>query len=114
MAAVALEQLRKLRQRGEKIEPAVGTRRSLAMLPVQADQKGRAAVFLAQARGDNADNTLMPILTGENDGAFMLLFSAQAIGDLAVDLRFRLLPFAVEAAQRLGKLLCLSGILGQK
>ena len=104
MAAVALEQVGLRLQGGEEIEAPVGAGAGLPLLAVQADEVGRAAEFLGQAGGHNADDALVPALAGQDDGVAGLV-SRQHGQRLLVDLRLHLLALAVELAELAGELL---------
>ena len=68
MAAVAFQQRGQGGEGGKQIEAPMAAGAGLAVLPVQADEKGGAGKFLGNAAGDNAHHALMPALIGQHNG----------------------------------------------
>ncbi len=85
----------------------------LAVVPIQADEKGRTGEFLGDAAGHDANHALVPALVGQDDG-LRRLSGGQHLNGLAVDFRLHGLALAVELAQGLGKLRGPAGVVGEK
>ena len=99
MSAVAFKQAGQLLQRPEQVEPAVGPRRGLALVAVEADEERRAAVFLRHAGGHDAHHALVPALVRQHDRLRRPAGREHGDGRL-IDAAFNLLPPAVESAKR--------------
>ena len=81
------------------VEPAVGPRRGLALVAVEADEERRAAVFLRHAGGHDAHHALVPALVRQHDR--LRRPAGREHGDSGlINAAFDLLPPAVEAAER--------------
>ena len=113
MSAVAFKQAGQLLQRPEQVEPAVGPRRGLALVAVEADEERRAAVFLRHAGGHDAHHALMPALVRQHDR--LRRPAGREHGDSGlINAAFDLLPPAVEAAERARQLDRASRVVRQK
>ena len=97
MPAVAFQQRRERMERAEQIEAPVGAGGGLSLVAVEADEEGRAAVFLGKTRGDDAHNALMPRFIRQDDGAGRVRVRQHGDGVL-IDLRLDLLALTVETA----------------
>ena len=72
MSAEAVQQIRTGFQRRKEVQPAVGPARALSHAVLQMNHEAGAGVLLAQAGGDNSHHPLVPVLTGEDQGAPLL------------------------------------------
>ena len=94
MAAIAFQQGRKGSQCAKQIETAITAGTGLAVVTVQTNQEGGAAVFFRNAAGHNANHTLMPTLVRQHD-CIRQLANGQLIHHLLEDFRFHSLPLPV-------------------
>ena len=113
VTAVAFQQMGKTGQAGEQVEAAIAAGAGLAVLAVQADQEGGAAVFFRDAAGHDAHHTLVPAFVCQHDG-LRLLAGRQHADGLLENFRFHGLALPVQFAQGLGQLGRFPVILRQK
>ena len=112
MAAVALKQAGELRQRGKQVKAAVGADEALPRSPSRQIRNVGRQNSLGKARGHDADDALMPVLTRQDDRAVRC--AVQAADGLTVNFGFDGLPLAVQAAERFGQPVGLLRVLRQK
>ena len=115
VAAKALQQVAALFQGGEQREPAAAAAGAFPTVALQADHKRGHPIPLRQTRGHDAHHALMPVLTGQDDGAAPQGGALiQQGGALAEDVLLHQLPLSVQLAQLLRQLRRQQRIIGEQ
>ncbi len=113
VAAEAVQEVGAGFQRRKEVEAVVGPARALAGAVLEVDHEAGTGVFLAQAGGDDAHHALVPVLTGEDQGAALLVGeAADLFHGVGADGLLHRLTLPVQLAQLLGKLLRPGGVGG--
>src|SRR3954469_13775993 len=117
MPAPAPEQAGTRTERGVQVEHGDRPAGSLPVAVGACDQHYRAVVALNEARGDDADHTLVPVGPGNGVGAAGTLFRRPRLDlrdCLAENAAFDRLTFAVQLLQRGGEPACLGFVFGEE
>ena len=102
VSAVAFQQAGQGSQRRKQVKSAVASGAGLAMIAVQANQEGGAAIFFRNAARYDTNHALVPAFVCQNDGIGDLTFREHGNG-ICINLGFHLLPLSVQLAQGPGQ-----------
>ena len=102
VSAEAFKQRRAVAQRFIQVKALDRPSRTLANAVLQCNQHGRAGVAVTDARRDNTNYTMVPVLSGQHDDLIFqrVILPAQLLQGLFQNLVFGRLPLLVLLAQR--------------